>query len=181
MKNPLILACSAAALVAVAACNSAEREAAAPAPDNESVAVANVADNVAAPAPVDLATIMHDRHENYEEMGKAMKGISDQLKADAPALDTIRRNAALIASYGPQIPTWFPQGSGPESGRRTRAKAEIWSDPETFRVRAQAFQAESARFERIVQGGDVEAIRAAMPALGTSCKNCHDRFRAPER
>jgi len=67
-----------------------------------------------------------------------------------------------------------------QSQIRTRAKAEIWSDAETFRQRARAFEAEANNFNRIVQGNDVEAMRAAHGELGNTCKNCHDRFRAPE-
>jgi cytochrome c556 len=112
-------------------------------------------------------------------MGKAMKGIGDQLKASSPDLAVIRRNAATIAQYGPQMLTWFPEGSGPEAGR-TRAKAEVWSDAATFRQRAQAFEAQSANFNRVAGGADVAAIRAAHGELGKTCKDCHDRFRGPE-
>lgn len=167
---------AAAALIAVAACNRGEE---APAPSAEEQA--NAAQNVAAGTanPQDIAAVMHARHEHYEEMGKAMKGIGDQLKSSNADLSVVRRNAAIIAGYGPQILTWFPEGSGPEAGR-TRAKAEIWSDPETFRQRAQAFEAEAANFSRVAQTNDVPAIRAAQGNLGNACKNCHDRFRAPE-
>ncbi|HWT12671.1 MAG TPA: cytochrome c [Allosphingosinicella sp.] len=167
---------SAVALVAVAACNRGEE--APPPPDTQAEAAENVANGSA--SATDIAAVMHARHEHYEEMGKAMKAIDRELKGGSPSLEAVRRNAALIAGYGPQILTWFPEGSGPETGRRTRAKAEIWSDAATFRQRAEAFQAESARFNQIAQDGDVEAIRAAVPALGTACKNCHDRFRGPE-
>jgi cytochrome c556 len=176
------LACGCAAtLVVVAACNSGG-EAPPPAPGNEAVSAENAAANVAngSAGAVDIAAVMHARHEHYEEMGKAMKGINTQLKSGSPDLTLVRRNAAVIAGYGPQVLTWFPEGSGPETGRRTRAKAEIWSDAETFRQRALAFEAEAANFNRIAQGTDVEAIRTAHGELGTSCKNCHDRFRGPE-
>jgi cytochrome c556 len=179
MRHWLASGC-AAALIAVAACNSAE-EASSPAPENAEAAesaAANVANGSA--GAVDIAAVMHARHEHYEEMGKAMKGIGDQLKSRSPDLSVIRRNAATIAQYGPQVLTWFPEGSGPETGRRTRAKAEIWSDAETFRQRSQAFEAEAANFNRTAQGADIEAIRTAHGELGTSCKNCHDRFRGPE-
>ena len=82
------------------------------------------------------------RQEHYKAMGKAMKGMGDQLKSDAPSVEEIQRHAALIAGNGPRILTWFPEGSGAESGRRTRAKAEVWTDAATFRERAQAFEAE---------------------------------------
>ena len=171
----------AAALVAVAACNSGGE--APPASDNDAAAAeaqdaaANVANGSA--GPVDIAAVMHARHEHYEEMGKAMKGIGDQLKSGSPDLGIVRRHAALIAGYGPQVLTWFPEGSGPEAGR-TRAKAEIWSDAATFRQRAQAFEGQAASFNRVAQGEDVDAIRAAHGELGKSCKDCHDRFRGPE-
>ena len=176
MRHWLALGC-AGLLVAVAACNRSE-EAPPPPSDTQAEAAANVANGSA--GTVDIAAVMHARHEHYEEMGKAMKGIDRELKGGSPSIDAIRRHAALIAGYGPQVLTWFPEGSGPETGRRTRAKAEIWSDAATFRQRAQAFEAEAARFNRTVQGGDFEAIRTGQAELGTVCKNCHDRFRGPE-
>jgi cytochrome c556 len=165
---------AAASLVAVAACNSAGD---AP-PDQQAEAARNVAAGEAVPA--DIAAVMKARHEHYKEMGKAMKGIGDQLKAGSPSVESIQGHAALIAGFGPQILTWFPEGSGPETGIETRAKTEIWQDAATFRERAQAFEAESARFNQTAQSGDLEAIRAAVPALGKACSNCHDLFRAPE-
>jgi cytochrome c556 len=166
-----------AALIAVAACNSSG-EAPPPSAETQEQAADNVANGSA--GPTDIAAVMHARHEHYEEMGKAMKGIGDQLKSSDPQLHVIRQHAALIAEYGPQVLTWFPEGSGPETGRRTRAKAEIWSDGETFRQRAQAFEAEAANFSRVAQGTDIAGIRAAQAELANTCKNCHDRFRGPE-
>ncbi|WP_284734704.1 c-type cytochrome [Sphingosinicella terrae] len=173
MKSWLTVA-SVAALVTVAACNGGDP---APAPENQAEAAENVA--AGAGTPTDIAAVMRARHEHYEEMGDAMKGLGRELKASSPSVETIQRHAALIAGYGPQILTWFPEGSGPEAGE-TRAKAEIWSDAATFRERAQAFEAVSARFNQTAQTGNLDAIRAGMGELGNACKNCHDRFRAPE-
>ena len=174
--NRLFASFSVAAIVAAAACNDGAENGASNEQRNE--AVANVAGGEG--TPQDHAAIMEARHERYEEMGRAMKGISDQLKAGSPDVAAIQRHAALIARYGPQIPGWFPEGSGPETGRRTRAKAEIWREPEAFRAAQQRMERASAEFHRTAQSGDVAAIRAALPELGKSCKNCHDRFRGPE-
>jgi len=176
MRLALTLGCT-AALIAVAACNRGGGEEAPP-PANAEDAAENVAAGTA--TPQDIAAVMHARHERYEEMGKAMKGITTELKGRSPSAEAIQRHAALIAGYGSQLPTWFPPGSGPESGRKTRAKAEVWSDPDTFRQRAAAFRSESVRFQQVALTGDVEAMREALPSLGNACKNCHDRFRAPE-
>ena len=171
MRVWLTLGC-AAALVAVAACNRGEDPP--PPADNEAAANAADADGI------DVARIMHDRHERYEQIGDAMKGISSQLKSNSPSLETIRGHSALIARYAPQVIDWFPPGTGPETGRETRAKAVIWQDFDTFRQRARAFATEAAEFDRAAQGGNLQAIRAAQRELGESCRNCHDRFRAPE-
>ena len=175
MRVMLALGCT-AALIVTAACN---REAA---PANDSAeAPVNVSTNAVAPAaPTDVAAFMHDRHERYEDLGKAMKAIGREMKGGSPSIDTIRRNADHIARFSTEAPALFPHGTGPETGHRTRAKAEIWSDPDTFRQRMTAFQAEAERFNQTAQSGDLAAIRAAQPGLADACKNCHDRFRAPE-
>lgn len=178
MKRAL-LGLSIAAIVATAACNSGGTSA-----DNGSSSeqrnetVANVAEGQATPR--DVEAVRRARHEHYEEMGKAMKGINTELKGGSPDVAVIQRHAALIAGFGPQLLSWFPEGSGPAEGSRTRAKTEIWSDAATFRARAQAFEQASGAFSRAAQGGDLQAIRAAMPALKDSCSNCHERFRAAE-
>lgn len=179
MRVLLALGCT-AALFVVAACN---QEAAPPA--NQSAesnvstgATSNATSNAVTPA--DVAGFMHDRHERYEDLGDAMKGINRELKGGSPSVPTIQRHAAAIAEFAPQVPSLFPPGTGPETGHRTRAKAEIWSDRPTFDQRAAAFRAEAARFNQAAQTGDVAAVRAALPALGKACSNCHERFRTRE-
>jgi cytochrome c556 len=169
-----------AAIVATAACNGGggnEANGSGSSDEQRNEAVANVASGQG--TPQDHSAIMKARHEHYEEMGRAMKGIGTELKAGSPDLAAVQRHAGTIAGYGPQILTWFPEGSGPEAGR-TRAKAEIWSDAATFRSAAQRMERASAEFNRAAQSGNVEAVRAALPELQSSCKNCHDRFRGPE-
>lgn len=169
MRNAILGVATALALTGVAACNRGE----APAPSNGS------ASNDSAPSGT--ADIIRERQANYKEMGKASKAIADELKAATPSLPTIRENAERLANYAPRILTWFPAGSGPESGVRTRAKAEVWSDQEGFGRAAADFIAATEEFNAVVRTGDVAAINAARPELGKACSNCHDRFRAPER
>jgi cytochrome c556 len=176
----MFLGLSVAAVVVTAACNSGggnEANVSTQTNEQQNETVANVAAGQG--TPQDHKAIMKARHDHYEEMGRAMKGINTELKGRSPDVAAIQRHAALIAGYGPQILTWFPEGSGPEAGR-TRAKAEIWSDAATFRRAAERMQRVSAEFSRTAQSGDLAAIRAAVPELGNSCKNCHDRFRGPE-
>ena len=179
--NRTVLGLSLAAIVVTAACNSGgggNEANGSGSNEQQNEAVTNVAEGQG--TPQDHKAIMKARHDHYEEMGRAMKGINTELKAGSPDVAAIQRHAALIARYGPQILSWFPEGSGPEAGR-TRAKAEIWSDAATFRAAQQRMEQASGAFNRAAQSGDLGAIRAALPELGDSCKNCHDKFRGPER
>jgi cytochrome c556 len=179
MKNILGIV-AVAAVIAVAACNNVE-QASAPSASNQvgSGSAANAsAGNGSSGASVDAARVLHDRHENYEAIGRAMKGISTQLKSDSPSVAEVQRHSAVIAGYAPQIPSWFPAGTGPEAGR-TRAKAEIWSDPEGFRAAHARMAQATQQFDAAAKSGDVAAMRAAQPALGSSCSNCHEKYRGP--
>lgn len=121
-------------------------------------------------------TIMHERHENYERIGDAMKVISRELKAGSPDLGKVRQNADVIATLAPQVPGWFPPGTGPDVGK-TEAKAEIWQKPEDFTAKARALEQAATAFNAAAQGTDLAAIRAAHGELGKSCKACHDLYR----
>ena len=123
--------------------------------------------------------LMKQRHENYEKIGDAMKAISRELKGENPNLGNLRAGAATIAQLAPQVPTWFPAGTGPGVGK-TDARAEIWSKPEDFAAKSQDFREAAAAFETAARGSDLAAIRSAHANLGKSCKACHDLYREEE-
>lgn len=123
--------------------------------------------------------LMKQRHENYEEIGDAMKAISRELKGASPDLGKVRAGAATIAELAPQVPTWFPAGTGPDVGK-TEARAEIWQKPEDFAAKAHAFREVAASFETAARGSDLAAIRSAHASLAKSCKACHDSYREEE-
>ena len=120
--------------------------------------------------------LMNERHENYEKIGDAMKLVTQQLKGSSPDLMRVREGATVIATLAPQVPSWFPAGTGPDVGK-TEAKAEIWQRPEDFGTKAKAFEQAATAFQTAAQGTDLAAIRAAHADLGKSCKACHDLYR----
>jgi cytochrome c556 len=169
MKSVLMCTATILAVGFAAACNNAQDQTAPPANATATAGTAaNVADSIRA------------RQTHYKEIGRAMKGISGEMKAASPSVQTIQQHAARLREFAPQIQGWFPSGSGSEAGLKTRAKQEIWSDPEGFRRAAGNFVTASEQFHAVAQRGDIEAIRAAVPELGAACKGCHDKFRAPE-
>jgi cytochrome c556 len=137
-----------------------------------------VAQADAAPLEKEQAlALMKERHHNYERIGDAMKAISRELKADDPDLAKVRAGADTIATLAPQVPTWFPAGTGPEAGK-THARAEIWAKPEDFSAKAVAFDRAAFAFQAATRGGNVDQVRTAHGDLGKSCKACHDVYRA---
>jgi cytochrome c556 len=120
------------------------------------------------------------RKANYKEIGGAFKTINDEVKSGAPDMNSVRPLARDLAGRAALQLRNFPRGSGPESGLKTRAKPEIWSDNATF-VKLQNDMVSAANaLNAAAAKGDVAGLTAARTTLGGICKSCHDRFRTPE-
>jgi len=121
-----------------------------------------------------MADAVKARHDNFHKLGGDFKAIADQLKADAPDLAVIKAKASDAKTLSGTMASWFPAGSGPESGEKTEAKAEIWSDAAGFAAKRVAFQAEVIK---LAAASDLDAIKAQFKATGEACKACHTSFR----
>jgi len=123
------------------------------------------------------AKAAHDRHENFEAIGKAFKTSGDELKKGAPDLAAIKTQATKINGFAPQVKDWFPVGSSPKDGVKTDALAAIWEQPDEFGKAAARFAEAAAALDAAAQSGDLAAVRGAAGPLGAACKSCHERFR----
>jgi cytochrome c556 len=132
------------------------------------------------PAPGAAATIQA-RQANYKQMAGALKGISDQLHSGSPDLAQIRPRAALLADRSVRVLGWFPRGTGPEAGVRTRARPEIWSNHHGFVNAGATFVVAARALNSAASAGDIAQVRTAFPAVQHACGGCHDSFRAPEQ
>lgn len=127
----------------------------------------------------DAARIMHERHEAMEGLGKAMKTLHRELDSAKPDINVIRAQTATMASVAARIPGFFPQGTGPEAGK-TRAKAEIWRQPDVFHRRSREYLSAARAIDAAAKAGDVSKVMALHENVDKACKACHDPFRAPE-
>jgi len=125
-----------------------------------------------------LLSVMHDRHEGMESIGKANKAVNRELRGSAPNLAIIRSSANQIAKLSRQSSAWFPQGSGPELGK-TGAKPEIWQpqNKADFAAKLRNFQVAAQAFNTAASGNDATAIKARFADMGGTCKACHDKYR----
>ncbi|HEX3363952.1 cytochrome c [Phenylobacterium sp.] len=118
------------------------------------------------------------RQAHFRDQAAGFKAINDELKKDAPDKAVILANATKIKGTAAALPTWFPKGSGPETGLKTAAKADIWTDAEGFDKAATQLQTETVKLEQAAMGGDLDAIKAQDRAVGAACGACHSKYRA---
>ena len=143
------------------------------------LAIATIGGSAA--AAINAAKVEAAREANFKKIGGAFKAIIDGLKAETPDTKAMAAQAKIIKDLSPKITTWFPKGSGPESGVKMQAKAEIWTDWATFETAAKGLQTESTKLEAIAKTGDLEAIKAQVKVTGGACGTCHTKFREKEK
>jgi cytochrome c556 len=115
------------------------------------------------------------RHEAMEQVGDAMKVLGGMARGQAPFdAAAVKKSATTIAEQLAAAEKHFPPGSG--TGK-TRAKAEIWTSREDFDRLMKEAQTAAAALSGVTEEA---SYRPALGTLGTSCKSCHDMYRAPE-
>ncbi|HSV03157.1 MAG TPA: cytochrome c [Phenylobacterium sp.] len=146
-----------------------------------SVIVAGLALSLAAGAAAAqsaMAGAVKERQAHFLQQGAAFKAVLDELKKDQPDKGAIAANAAKLKDLAAHLPTWFPNGSGPEAGVKTEAKPEIWAQPSEFADAARRLQAETVKLDQLAMAGDLDGVKMEARMVGGACKNCHDNFRA---
>lgn len=125
-----------------------------------------------------VAETIAARQAGYKQMGAAFKGLNDELKAGSPDKAKLVAHAKTMHTQALRVPGWFPKGSGPEAGVKTKAKAQIWSESAKFATLSKSLQTETAKLQTAAASGNLDALRAQVRATGGSCKACHDAYRA---
>lgn len=127
------------------------------------------------------ADALKDRQAHMKEMGKAAKALGEELKAGKADPAVIKPNADKIYASSKTLPTWFPKGSGPETGLKTRALPVIWTEPQEFQAKAHDLQVAAANLDAVAGSGDMAKVGPAMKAVGEACHACHEKFQAKEK
>ncbi len=125
----------------------------------------------------DAASQIKDRQANMKQIGGNMKGLYDTLSGDKdPA--KLKSYAANIDGLAGKLPGWFPAGTGPSRGKKTKAKAEVWTDAAGFKASAADFKVQAGKLNAAAQTGDATQVQAAFGAVRGTCKGCHDKYQA---
>lgn len=131
-------------------------------------------------APMSGADAAKDRITHMKSLGASAKAMGDQLRSGAPDAVVVKTEAAKVAQLAAAMPTWFPKGSGPESGAKTRALPVIWTDAAGFAAAQQAFATEAGKLNTAAAAGDMAGVGGQMRPVFGACKGCHDKYRGPE-
>ncbi|MEQ6247952.1 cytochrome c [Sulfitobacter sp. HNIBRBA3233] len=105
-------------------------------------------------------------------LGAIAKG---EAEFDAQIVSAAAANLAALATM--ERATLWIEGSEQGAVEGSRAKAEIWSDPDGFAAKFGDLEKAALAFEG---AADAAAVGAAMGALGGSCKGCHETYRGPK-
>jgi cytochrome c556 len=134
------------------------------------------------PANASAATkAAYARHENFEKMGAAFKGLNDELRKGSPDKAVLASNARVINTQATALPTWFPRGSGVQARAMSEAKNEIWTDAAGFTAAASNLRAEAGKLNAVAAGGDIDAIKAQVRPTFMACKGCHEKYRQEKK
>ncbi|MBU1375185.1 MAG: cytochrome c [Alphaproteobacteria bacterium] len=141
-----------------------------------------LAHNDKMPANASPATkTAYARHENFEKLGAAFKGLNDEMKKGDPSKAVVATNAKTIATLAGALPTWFPRGSGVEARAMSEAKPDIWRDAAGFSTAASNFQAQATKLNQLAAAGDIDGVKGQIRNTGMTCKGCHDKYRLEKK
>ena len=132
----------------------------------------------AAPVLAAAADVVRARIEGLRELGALFKNVNDELKGDTPNRMILQISARQITDVARDQYQWFPAGSGPQPGVKTKAKAEIWARGADFKKAQDNFARQAVEFSKVVSSGDVAKMRTQVKVLGATCGGCHRTFRA---
>lgn len=126
------------------------------------------------------ASVIAARQANFKVMGKSMKAMFDEMKKPTQDVAVFQLNAKALADASRKVGGYFPKGSGPGAGVKTEALADIWAKPAEFKLAHGKLVAATGKFAVVAKSGNIDAIKAALPSVGGTCKGCHDQFRAKD-
>lgn len=104
-------------------------------------------------------------------LGRVAAMVSGRLPFDAKSAAD-NAEIALILSKLPYA--GFIEGT---STGQTNALPKIWTEPDKFRAAAAKMQDEMTKLNVAAKGGNLDAIKVAVGAVGGACKACHDEYR----
>jgi cytochrome c556 len=106
------------------------------------------------------------------------RNVSKMIRGEDP-FDVTKVNAAFAqwAETAQKLPALFPEPPNP--GQDTRALPKIWETKADFEAKNAAFGKAVADNKDKVR--TLDELKAAFPAVGKACDDCHEPYRRPQQ
>jgi cytochrome c556 len=124
-----------------------------------------------------MAGPIEDRQAAMKQNGKSIGALVAIMKGEAAYDPAVVKSSTdtMLADFDAFMKS-FPEGSD-KGAVETWAKPEIWADMAGFQ---KAGEAAVSATKALAATADEGSFKAAFPAVGEACKNCHDKFRRPK-
>ena len=126
------------------------------------------------PAGADSTGEIKYRQGVMKAVAGHMGAIAGIVKGEVDYTAHLSAHADAVADIGKSVGDLFPDGS--DQGD-TKALPAIWEKPDQFGKAVDAFQTASMNLAEAAGSGDLNAVGAALGAIGKTCGGCHDAFR----
>jgi cytochrome c556 len=103
----------------------------------------------------------------FQQMVSVSKGEKPFVK------DEFLRNAVLVEQLSKLPLDGFRPGT--DKGE-TRAKAELWTNMDDFKAKAETLASEAGKLVDVARAGNLKDIKVQLGKTGASCKACHDEY-----
>jgi cytochrome c556 len=119
------------------------------------------------------------RQHVFDQIKDLNDALGKMLKKQSP-MDpaVVATNAAKIQTLAGQIPGAFKVDTRGFKGIKTAALDGIWASEADFKTKADALAAAAGEAVAAGKSGSADASQKALIALGKTCGNCHDSYRA---
>jgi cytochrome c556 len=118
--------------------------------------------------------IIADRQAGYKHIGELFKAMKEAIDSGGD-VTAFAPKATEIGDWGRKIPTLFPPGT--ETGHKTHARPEIWSDRAGFDKDAANLSTQADKLSQVAATGDKAAFAAQWKATAQACGTCHHSYR----
>ncbi|MBS0319764.1 MAG: cytochrome c [Proteobacteria bacterium] len=132
--------------------------------------------------PAVAQDVKPDRAIKYRQsvlraMDYNMDILEAMVKGETPPNKEVAAQSALFVEQLSHMP-WSGFGPGTDQGAPTKARPEIWKDPEKFKSLQNDLMAATAKLAASAKSGDVAQWKGDFSAVADACRNCHRSFRA---
>jgi cytochrome c556 len=129
-----------------------------------------------AAAQVKPEVLVKQRQAAMTLQGKYLGPIGGMLKGNIPYNpEIVARNASYLEVLTKMAWDGFDPSTKDE--KNTKAKPDIYAQPDKFKANYEALQAEVAKLAAAAKAGDQNGVRSTFGGVAKACSNCHDTFR----